>query len=209
MTKKPIIGVIGAGKLGITLTQLAIKAGYTVYIAGSGDVKKIALSVEILTPGAIATTTDIAIQKAHIIILALPLAKFRVIPANHLEGKCIIDAMNYWWEVDGARESILGSDTSTSEAVQEHFANAHVVKAFNHIGYHDLHDFNRPQGAEDRKAMAFAGDDAASVNKVRHLIDDLGFDPLYIGSLDQGKRLETGTDAFGAAISASKLKKLL
>ena len=47
---KPILGILGAGKLGVTLSQLALKVPYTVYIAGSGSAEKIKLSTDILTP---------------------------------------------------------------------------------------------------------------------------------------------------------------
>ena len=37
------VGIIGAGKVGIVLAGLALDAGYTVRLSGSGSVKKIAL----------------------------------------------------------------------------------------------------------------------------------------------------------------------
>lgn len=209
MVNLPLIGILGAGKLGITIGQLARKAGYPVVIAASGEASKIALTVEVLVPGAqVGTAAEVA-RQADIVILALPLSKYKMLPKEALKGKTVIDAMNYWWEVDGPRDDILPSDASSSEVVQAFLPDAHVVKALNHMGYHDLYDEPRPKGAAGRKAIAIAGDTAEAVRSVEQFIDRLGFDTLYIGALKEGRRLEAGSAVFGANVDLGTLKTLV
>lgn len=202
------VGILGAGKLGITLAQLARRAGYQVYLAGSGAPNKITLTAQVLAPGTIAVTNQDAAQ-ASIVILALPLSRYKALPRNELVGKLVIDAMNYWWEVDGPRDSFLEPDLSSSEAVQRFLPQSRVVKAFNHMGYHDLHDEARSVGAAGRKAIAVAGDSRHDIRTANDLINNLGFDPLHIGDLASGYKLEPGHAAFGANLPTEELRQLL
>lgn len=199
------IAILGAGKLGTVLARLATKAGYQVRIAGSGDPAKIALAMRFIAPDALATTTAGAINKADVVILALPLGKYHTLTPDQFDGKLVIDAMNYWWEVDGDDPEIARPKHSSSELIQDYLKTARVVKALSHMGYHHLFDENTPPGTPHRKAIAIAGNSTSDTQAVAHLVDDLGFDPVIIGKLSMGKILEPGQPLFGANIGKKQL----
>jgi len=203
---KQSIGIIGAGKLGTVLGNLLVQAGYPVYISGSGAVEKIALTIEILVPNAIPTTTQELAQKADIIILALPLSKYRTLNPEILADKLVIDAMNYWWETDGTAEVYSDESKSSSERVQEYLTQSRVIKAFNHVGYHDLAD---DVHAENRKAILLAGNNEPDLETTAQLIEDCGFTALSLGSLEKGRILEPGWELFGASVGIDKAKELI
>ncbi|KRL01534.1 NADPH-dependent F420 reductase [Liquorilactobacillus capillatus] len=203
------IGILGAGKLGTVLAQLTTAAGYHVLIAGSGHVAKIQLTVEVLIPAAVPTTIAEVCHQADIVILALPLSKYQTLSPAALAGKLVIDAMNYWWETDGNREDLTNTHYSSSEQVARYFHKSHVVKALNHMGYHDLFDEPRLQGQPGRKAIAIAGDEEKYVEETVKLVDRLGFDPVRAGSLADSGKMEPGSAVFGANVTKKELKKLL
>jgi predicted dinucleotide-binding enzyme len=116
--------------------------------------------------------------------------------------------MNHWYEVDGPRPDLTDPRTSSSEIVQSFLAGAHVVKAFNAMGYHDLEAGARPAGADDRKAIGVAGPQRWAEHAAA-FVDDLGFTPVLAGDLSSGIALEPGTEVFGANVGRAELERMI
>lgn len=203
------LGIVGAGKAGTTFARAAVAAGYDVAISGSGPAQRIALIVEVLAPGARAVSTDEVIRHADLIALAVPMHRFRELPRDLFAGKILIDAMNYWEEIDGVDEELATAPVGTSAVVQARFPSARVVKSLNQLGYYEFETGRRPRGAPGRIAIAAAGDDRAAVAAVMQLIDRLGFDAIDAGALEAGRALQPDGSTFGASYSADELTNLL
>lgn len=209
MTEIKNVGILGAGKVGIVLAQLALKAGYHVRISGSGSVEKIAMTIETLVPGATPATNQGVVAKSDLIILAIPLSRYKNIKSKLLKGKLVIDAMNYWWETDGIREEVLDPSSTSSEQVQKYFNKSTVVKTFNHMGYHNLQEEAKPAGAENRKALFVTGDDKAAVDQVAKFVDTMGFDTVVHYDIADGIMTEPGSELFGASLTKADLQNVI
>ncbi len=203
------LGIVGAGKAGTAFARAAMVGGYDVAISGSGPANRIELIVEVLGAGARALSTDEVVRYAGLIVLAIPMHRFRELRRDLFAGKILVDAMNYWDEIDGVDGPFATASAGTSMLVQEWFSSAKVVKSLNHLGYFKFEKSRRPHGAPDRIAMAAAGDDPAAVAVVLQLIDDLGFDPVDAGNLESGLALQPGGPIFGAGHGAKELSDLL
>jgi predicted dinucleotide-binding enzyme len=203
------LGIVGAGKLGTTLARAAVAVGYDVAMSGSGSAGDIALTVDVLAPGARAVTIDEAVRHADVIVLAVPTHRFRELPRDVFAGKILIDATNYWEPVDGVDDELAAAPAGTSMVVQERFPSARVVKSLNQLGYHELDVLRRSKRAPNRIAIGAAGDDRVAVRAVMRLIDLLGFDAVDAGPLANGKALEPDGSPFAIAYSADELSKLV
>jgi|SRR5690554_1497275 len=196
----PNIGILGFGKVGTVLARLAHQAGYRVTAAASGDPDAITMIRDVLAPGVALGWPQHVVETADILILALPLHAQRELPADRLVGKIVVDATNHWLDVDGPREDWVPSAATTSEFLQRLLPEARVIKAFNHVGYRDL---------VPGIAIALAGDDREAAATVAFLTKAMGFQPVDLGPLAQGRLLEPGAPAFGAALREGELRRLI
>jgi predicted dinucleotide-binding enzyme len=205
--RRPAIAVLGAGHSGPVIARVAMDAGYPVSIAASGDPEQIELIAQVLVPGAEPRWAADAVAAADIVVLAIPLHKFTTLDPSLVAGKVVVDVMNYWPAVDGVVQTFEGSQRGSSEIVQQRLASSTVVKALNHIGYHELDDERRPAGSPDRRALGVAGDDPRALEIIADLVERIGYDAVRLPSLRAGRILEPAGPVFGVSLSRSEFDR--
>ncbi|MFI1025527.1 NADPH-dependent F420 reductase [Streptomyces olivaceus] len=192
------IGIIGAGNIGGNLTRRLTALGHDVSVANSrGPQTLTALAEE---TGATPVPVEEAARGAEIVVVTVPLKRVPDLPSGVLDGAAdgfaVIDTGNYYPQRDGRIAGIEDEGRTESRWTEGHLGHP-VVKAFNGTYAQDILDRHRPAGAPDRQALPVAGDDAAAKAKVRALIDELGFDTVDSGGIDDSWRQQPGTPVYG------------
>ncbi len=204
------IGIIGAGNIGANLTRRLTAVGHTVAVANSRNPETIAdLAAE---TGATAVTAADAARDADLVVVTIPERAVPALAKGILDaakpGAPVVDTGNYYpKERDGLIAEIEGG-TTESRWVSEHLGRP-VVKAFNGIYAAHLVDKAVPRGTPGRIALPVAGDDAEAKAKVMALIDEIGFDAVDAGGIDESWRQQPGTPVYGAEVDAEGVAKAL
>ncbi len=198
------IGLIGAGHIGSTVAKLAVDAGYDVVLSNSRGPETLGDLVSQLGDRARAATAEEAAEAGDVVVVTIPLKSYREVPVEPLRGKVVIDTNNYYPQRDGHIAELDDESTTTSELLQAHLPDSHVVKAFNNIYFEHLRDLARPSGSPERSVLAIAGDDADAKKKVTEVLDDLGYDAYDVGPLSEGWRYQRDTAAYAALYSSGR-----
>lgn len=198
------LGIIGAGKVGTALARLATAGGWAVTLSGSPRQPMQGLIVETLVPGARLLPEAEVVAGADIVVVAIPFGKADSVDWAALSGKVVVDAMNYWYPVDGHVAAADEFEGSTAEFTLSRNPAMRLVKSLNHLGYHDMETDARPAGDPLRRSLVAASDDAEARALVAGFIDDIGFDPVITGLAD-GVLLEPEGPVFGVELSADAM----
>jgi predicted dinucleotide-binding enzyme len=204
------IGIIGAGQIGSTLTRRLTALRHKVFVANSrGPKTLVALAAE---TGATAVSAIEAARAGELVVVTIPEVKIRNLPKNLFAGVpkdvVVVDTGNYYpRERDGRIEEIEAEMTESRWV--EHQLGRPVVKAFNNIHAQHLMEFGRPSGASNRIALPVAGDDEKAKAFVMRLIDELGFDAVDAGGLDDSWRQQPGTPVYGTDLDAAGVRHAL
>src|SRR3989442_9147301 len=204
------IGFIGAGNIGGTLARHLVRLGHHVSIANSrGPESLTALAAEI---GATPVSVVDAAQAGEIVIIAIPTKAVADLPralfANVPGSVVVIDTGNYHPELRDGRIDAIDRGMLDSQWVA-HRLGRPVIKAFNNILAKSLLEKGVPRGTTGRIALSVASDSFDAKATVLRLVDDLGFDPVDGGDLDNSWRQKPGTPAYCRDLEAAALRRAL
>ncbi|MFI2202472.1 NADPH-dependent F420 reductase [Streptomyces sp. NPDC020192] len=205
------IGIIGAGNIGGNLTRRLTALGHDVSVANSRGPETLRELAE--ETGATAVRAEEAAKGAEVVVVTVPLKAVPNLPSGLLdgaaEGVAVIDTGNYYpKERDGRIAAIEDEGLTESRWTEQHLGHP-VIKAFNGTYAQDILERPRPAGSPDRLALPVAGDDEAAKAKVRALIDELGFDTVDAGGIDDSWHQQPDTPVYGLRAGVEAVRKAL
>lgn len=204
------IGIIGAGNIGGALTRRFTQLGHQVFVANSrGPASLAGLAKE---TGAKAVTPHDAARAGEVVVVTIPEGKIPGLPKDLFQGVpadvVIVDTGNYYPRQRDGRIAEIEDGMTESRWVSNQLGRP-VVKAFNNIYAKHLQEKGLPAGTPGRIALPVAGDNPKAKQVVMRLVDELGFDPVDDGGIDESWRQQPGTPVYASDHDAEGVRRAL
>ncbi len=182
-------GTIGAGTVALAFAREALATGHEVVLSSRHGPESLAGKVAELGRGASAAAVEEAASLDYV-LLAVPWPNvedaLRGLPAWN--GRVLIDATNPFAAYSPKLVLADLGDRGASEVVAALAPGARVVKAFNSIVIDRFNDGPVKNGG--RRVIFVSGDHPEPVEFVKTVIESFGFEPVYLGGLVTGGRLQ-------------------
>lgn len=202
------VGIIGAGNIGGALAVRLRELGHEVFIANSRGPESLAGFAK--ETGAKAVTAKEAAKSGGIVIVTIPEKNIADLPRDLFQGVdesvVVIDTGNYYPRQRDGRIDGIEAGKTESRWVEQQLGRP-VIKAFNNIYADHLRNLGKPAGTPGRIALPVAGDNAKAKGVVLRLVDQLGFDPVDAGGLDESWRQQPGSPVYGQDFDAAGVKR--
>ena len=204
------IGIIGAGNIGGNLTRRFQEMGHKVFVANSRGPESLAdLAAE---SGATPVTVEEAARSGDVVIVTIPQKNIPTLPrdlfAGVPENVVVVDTGNYYPQQRDGRIAGIEDGMVESRWVSQQLRRP-VVKAFNNIYAEHLLKLGKPAGTPGRIALPVAGDDDRAKRVVLKLVDELGFDAVDAGGLDDSWRQQPATPVYASDFDAEGVRRAL
>ena len=151
-----------------------------------------------------------AVRGVDLVVVTILRKIFQTAAGLFADGRpvVVVDTGNYYpRQRDGRIEAIEAGRTESKWVAQQ--LGRPVIKAFNNIYAKHLLELGRPKGTPGRIALRVLGDDDAAKAIVLKLIDELGFDAVDAGGLDEFWRQQPGTLVYTDDFDAEGVRRAL
>jgi predicted dinucleotide-binding enzyme len=196
------------GEIGGTIAARLSRKGHGVTVANSRGAQGVAKFADGI--GAVASDVYGAAEAADVVVLSMPFPAAAKLPGDLFdraaEDVIIVDTANYYPDIRDPRIAEIDAGMPESVWVSRQLGRP-IFKAFNSIMFHALSEKGTPSGAPDRLAIPVAGDDPRAKRIVMGLVDEMGFDPVDGGSLDESWRQQPSTPAYCCDYDAATTRK--
>lgn len=181
------IAIIGAGEIGSAIARQLARNGIDASIANSRGPQTLQPLVDELGPRIKAVELKEAAQ-ADLVFIAVNWNRLHTAlkDLGLWNGRILVDANNAV-EAPSLKPIDVGGRAS-NEVVAELAPGARVVKAFNHLAAAALEA--DPKVAGGRRVLFLSGKDADAKKTVSELIARLGFTPIDLGGVNEGRLVQ-------------------
>jgi len=204
------IGIIGAGNIGATLVRRLSALGHQIFVANSRGPETLAdLAAE---TGAKPVLLTDAARSGELVVVTIPMKNIPMLPRGLFRGVAdnivVVDTCNYYPQQRDGRIPEIEAGLPESEWVAQQLGRP-VIKAFNNIYAKHLLTLGKPKETPKRIALPVAGDDETSKAIVLQLVDELGFDGVDAGTLDESWKQQPGTPVYAQDFDADGVRRAL
>jgi predicted dinucleotide-binding enzyme len=210
MQHKMKIGIIGTGNIGSALIRHFTRLGHDVVMANSrgpetlGDLAK--------TTGAKPVQVPEVPRGRDLVVVTIPEGKISELPGDLFKhappNLIVVDTGNYYPRHRDGKIEGIENGLMESRWVEQQLGHP-VIKVFNNIYAEHLANRGKPPGTAERIALPVSGDDAKAKQVIMQLVNDVGFDAVDGGGLDESWRQQPGTPVYTADFNAEGVRRAL
>lgn len=199
-------GIIGAGPIGLSISNKLVNNEHNVKIADVRGIERLEGKKLTGTP----VSVEEAIKDIDVLIISIPfhaLPSIRNVIDKVGEEVIVVDTSNYYPQMSGEIEEVKNGMVE-SVWVSNQLGRS-IIKAFNNLLAYTLENEGTPEGNSGRIATAIAGNDLQQKQKIMSIANELGFDTVDSGSLNDSWKHQPGTPAYCTELTKEELIEAL
>ena len=201
------IGIIGSGRIGGAVGLKWAEAGHHILFS-SRHPEELTDLVASAGEHSQAGLPDAAARFGDVILIAVPYAALPQVGRDYsplMRDKIVIDCGNPRADRDGPMADDAIS-LGTGVASANFLPGVRLVRSFSCVSWLMVQQAPR---TPERIGIPIAADDDEAAEVTARLVEDAGFDPVFVGGLAHAREFDRGTSVYVRGMSAAQLREAL